>query len=81
MKNLVNACKAKVMNNHGDQSIDSTLLVVVGIMLIALFITIVVKAAESAMNSSNTYITGQTRCAMEGKTFNIQLDNGKGGCQ
>lgn len=57
MKSLVNACKAKVMNNGGEETINTTLLTVLGIVIVSLFMAVVVTKAKDAMNKSGDTIS------------------------
>ena len=68
MKNLVSACKAKVMNNNGEETINTTLLTVLGIVIVSLFMYLVVSKAREAMSQS-----GNTISDISNQILNVQL--------
>ena len=81
MKNLVNACKAKVMGNRGEETVNVVLILIAGLILVAAFIGTVVATAKGAIDNSGNFISKQTECAVKGQFWNVQANNGKGACQ
>lgn len=60
MKNLFNSCVRKVSENKGDESVNATLLTVIGVLIVSVFMAVVVAAARRAMNASAIKIDALT---------------------
>lgn len=60
MKNLFNSCVRKVSENKGEESVNATLLTVIGVLIVSVFMAVVVAAARRAMNASAIKIDALT---------------------
>ena len=66
MKNFINKIKA----NKGDETVNYPMLIIIGILLVAIIIGAIVPAVRSSIESSGDYISHQTACAQQEKTYN-----------
>lgn len=62
MKNLFNKIKA----NRGDETVNYPLLIVIGILLVAVIISVIVPKVTSSIQTSGAHIQNQTACAVKG---------------
>lgn len=65
VKNVLSYVKAKIRANKGEETINTVLLVVAGLVLVALFITVVVGGGKTAISSAGGMITNITNQALE----------------
>ena len=77
MKNLVSACKAKVMGNCGEETVNTVLILIAGLILVAAFIGTVVSTAKGAIDNSGNFISNQTSCAVNGKYWDSATNSCK----